>query len=296
MLSIRTIVALFVLLLSSSLANAQPLSFFLDNFASTTTGPPNGDQVSDNAATGNAVWAAFGTGSWTGTVGGRRILGNQWEGGSFGGNNNTSSVVNGRFNIFNDTTTRSRGQLIWDGGGTVPTNSPITAIPQSFLLNKDVFAGVNGTNFNLEVSVLNADLRTWTYTVRAYTTNASNYFEAVITTNTSGDGLTPASFFINVSQFAVASGTPSWNDIDAITFDARYANQPLGGDLAISFLQFVGVPEMSTYLMIGLSGLLVGSFYAYRRGSKGGDQPGIKPEATVEESILPVGSVAGKVV
>jgi hypothetical protein len=275
MRSIRTFVSLFALLLSSSWAFAQPVSFLIDDFN-------NGNgTAADPLLDGNGAWTGIGPGI-PGVVGGNRVIGNYLTEVGVGTSFSNSTVISdGVFSIQNPFNTRSSGEVIWQGNKTTPGTNPIISHPADFTtpLNLNMNTIVSSPNFFFQWSVLNADSRNWTYTVRAYTTSSANYFEGTLTSNVSGDLLS-----IDRSSFVVGAGTPDWSNIDAISFSANYVGGLLGGDLAIDFFQ-IAVPEMSTYLMIGLSGLLVGSVYAYRRGTKGEVKPETKPEeaAAVEE-------------
>lgn len=257
---------LFTLLASSATAFAQPISFFVDDFTNTQGGI--GDFISDSSPPDvNAAWANFGSFPAANTIGGRRTLGNYLLFNNSGGVGNTN-ITAGAFRIANTDNANSAGQITWDGTATTPTG-PIPGAPSGMSLGKDVVAGVSNNQFYFEFSVLNRDFRTWTYTVRAYTT-ATDYFERVITTTIGGNGNFSQSVSLLNTTFTSVN-TPDWTNINAITFAAQYDSnaEGLGADLSINFVRFIAVPEMSAYLMMGLSALLVGAVYAYRRGSKG---------------------------
>lgn len=258
---------LFTLLATNATAFAQPISFFIDDFTNTQGG--SGDFVSDTSPPdANAAWGNFGPFPTANTIGGRRTLGNYLLFNNTGGVGNTN-VTTGIFRIANPDNANSAGQINWDGTSTTPSGTAIPGAPSGMSLGLNVEAGVSNTQFNFEFSVLNRDLRTWTYTVRAYT-SATDYFERVLTTTIGGNGNFSQSIaLLNTSFTSVNS--PVWTNINAITFAAQYDSniEGLGGDLSINFVRFIAVPEMSAYLMMGLSALLVGAVYAYRRGAKG---------------------------
>lgn len=264
-------------LFTASWAHAQPVNTFLiDNFNNTigTT-----DVIPDPTLDGNAAWANFGNNPTplSQVLGGRRLLGNFLTEVSGGGPfTNSTNIGSGVFSIDNPFNTRSSGQVSWDGGTntSLPTGG-IIGHPVNFNLGNLNFDTIVATpGFYFQWSVINADTRTWNYTIRAYTNNSSNYFEATIETNATGGALVS----IPRSAFVVGAGSPSWTDIDAITFAANYVGQSLGGDLAVDFFQ-IAVPEMSTYLMLGLMLLLGGAFYAYRYGKQGEAQVAAEGEA-----------------
>lgn len=253
----RKLATLLSFLLAISVAQAQPVNTFLiDNFNNTT------GSVSDSGGpvNGNGAWAPFGPGI-PGVIGGHRILGNYLtevdSGGSVIDDSVTRVTASGRLTIGNESNVRSSGQVIWQGNSTVPGTNPIISDPASFGLgniNFDTLLSTSG--FYFQWSVITADSRDWTYTVRAYTNDASNYFEGTITSNLSG-------ITLNIAKAnMVAVGSPSWTDIDALSFSANYTGGLLGGDLALDFMQ-LAVPEMSTYLMLGLMLVLFGAYRAY---------------------------------
>lgn len=253
--------ALFIWLCSASLAHGQALTTFLiDNFDNTT------GTIGDGTLDTNGAWAGFGPGI-SGVLGGNRVLGNYLTqiSGSAPFNNTTFVSSSGWFEIANPSNTRSGGEVIWQSNTVTPGTNPIIAHPASFAnpFNLNFNTVVPTPNFYIEWSVINADSRDWTYTVRAYTNSSANYFEGTLTSNASGVVLSIAK-----NNFVVGAGAPNWADIDAISFSASYTGGLLGGDLAIDYIQ-VAVPEMTTWLMMGMTGLLCGSVYAYRRGSKG---------------------------
>ncbi len=258
--------------LAASSLYAQPVnSFMIDNFniSNATTLDPTLD--------GNGAWNGFTPGSPV--LGNNRVIGNyltEVTAGDPGPFSNATNVASGVFSIDNPFNTRSSGQVIWQGNTTTPGTNPIVSHPAAFGLGNINFNTLLSTpNFYFQWSVINADTRDWTYTVRAYTNNSSNYFEGTITSNQSGILLSIAK--VNF----VAVGTPSWTDIDAVSFSANYTGGLLGGDLAIDFFQ-LAVPEMSTYLMLGLMLLGIGAYYGYRRGSKGEAKPEEKVEVVNE--------------
>ncbi len=248
----RRLSTLLYVLMTFSVAQAQAV-FVLDTFNNT-----NGS-AADPVLNGAGVWSGFGPGV-TGVIGGNRVLGNyltEVTPGDPGPFTNATNVSSGVFSVDNPFNTRSAGQVIWQGAATTPGTNPIVSHPAAFGLGNINFDTLlSTTGFYFQWSVINADNRDWTYTVRAYTNNASNYFEGTITSNASG-------LLLNIAKANMtAVGTPSWTDIDAVSFSANYTGGLLGGDLAIDFMQ-LAVPEMSTYLMLGLMLVLYGSYRAY---------------------------------
>ena len=259
-------IAVFAWLTSSSVTMAQPVSFFVDNFTQTQNG--GGDFASDTSPPdANAAWLNFGPFTTTNTIGGQRTLGNFLVANNSGGIGNTN-VTTGIFRIANPDNAYSAGQITWDGTTSVPGSGGIPGVPAGMSLGLNVEAGVTNPAFNFEYSVLNRDLRTWTYTIRAYS-STTDYFERILTTTIGGNGNFSQTISLVNSSFT-SIGTPLWTNINAITFAAEYDSfvEGLGGDLSINFVRFVAVPELSTWLMIGLSGLLVGSVYVRRRNAK----------------------------
>jgi hypothetical protein len=279
-----SVLALAITLSFGSVASAQPVTLIIDNFAQTQGAS---DAVSDSTVDTSAVFGNFGPFSTANTIGGRRVLGNFLTT-TVGSPAAETRVINNLFNVNNDTQVRSAGQIIWDGTTSLPAGTePVPGVPGGFTLNANIEASVSNINFDFQFSVANQDNRTWLYTVRAYTTNASNYFEATLLTNEGGDGTFSEILSINRSAF-VAVGTPSWTDVDALSFSASYSAQGLGGDLSLDFIRFTAVPELSTYLALGLTFLLGGACYVLRYGKKekvtsevvpaaGNDQPQVSP-------------------
>lgn len=260
MSKMRKLYCLFVVLVCASWANAQPVNVFLIDSFNNGIGT-----VGDGTLDGNGAWAGFGPGI-SEVLGGNRVLGNYLTqiSGSAPFNNTTFVSSSGWFEIANPSNTRSGGEVIWQSNTVTPGTNPIISHPGSFAnpLNLNFGALLTAPDFHFEWSVINADTRNWTYTIRAYTTSSANYFEANLTSSLSGVMLG-----INKNQFLVGAGVPNWNDIDAISFSASYTGGLLGGDLAIDFFQ-IAVPEMSTWLMIGLTLVLGGALYARRYASK----------------------------
>ncbi|MBL8823299.1 MAG: hypothetical protein JNJ77_11975 [Planctomycetia bacterium] len=280
----RILFALFTVICIHSTVWAQPVSvFIIDTFNNTINSPS--DAVNDSTINGTAAWLGFGP--LTGVLGSNRVMGNYLTEVDPGSSppylNNATRVGSGVFSIDNPFDTRSGGQIIWQGNTTTPGTNPITSHPASFGLgNLDFNTILTDPNFYFQWSVINADNRDWTYTVRAYTNNASNYFEGSVTSNQSGVLLDIARI-----NFLVGAGAPNWADIDAISFSASYSGGLLGGDLAINFLQ-LAVPEMSTYMMIGLMLLLGGAVYTYRKSSKEQKKTEIASETVASNDATPV--------
>lgn len=277
MSKMRKLYCLFVVFIVTSWAHAQPVTVFLvDDFNNT-----NGSTVTPKPFDGLGYWSGFGPGI-VNSIGGNRVLGNyltEITPGDPGPFTSSTNVASGVFSIDNPFNTRSSGEVIWQGNNVTPGSNTIISHPGSFAnpLNLNMGAILTAPNFSFQWSVINADSRNWTYTIRAYTTSSANYFEASLTSNLSGVLLG-----INNNTFSVGAGAPNWNDIDAISFSAFYTGGLLGGDLAIDFFR-IAVPEMSTYLMIGLTLLLGGAVYARRYGSKAE----VKPAATTEGQEVP---------
>jgi hypothetical protein len=262
-----TLALLLAFLATPSTLFAQPLTFLVDNFTSTVNG--GGDFVSDpTPVDGNATWGSFGT-TLTGVVGGHRTLGNFLQVSSGGGFGDTNVSTN-FFRIANPDNSKSAGQLIWDGTNNLPTGS-IPGHPASGIsLGVDLAAALGGTNFDFQFSVRNNDLRTWTYTMRAYT-SLTDYYTGMLTTNVGGDGITSVVLSIADNDFT-PTGNPSWSNINAFAFSAFYATGPLGGDLSLDFIQFVTVPELSSILALPMMLVLGGSIFYLRHGKKRGKQ------------------------
>ncbi|MFT3883017.1 MAG: hypothetical protein QM703_25615 [Gemmatales bacterium] len=281
MSKMRKLYCLFVVLVAASLAHAQPVNVFLvDDFNNT-----NGSTVTPKPFDGLGYWSGFGPGI-VNSIGGNRVLGNyltEITPGDPGPFTSSTNVSSGVFSIDNPFNTRSSGEVIWQGNNVTPGSNTIISHPGSFAaaLNLNMNTILSSPSFNFEWSVINADSRNWTYTIRAYTNSSANYFQGTVTSNQSGILLG-----INIANFVVGAGAPTWNDIDAISFSASYSGGLLGGDLAIDFFR-VAVPEMSTWLMIGLSLLLCGSIYARRYAAKAEVKPA---EETVAQEVaaLPV--------
>lgn len=260
----RLLLSILAVALFHTVALAQPVHVFIIDDFNNTINSPN-DSVNDSTNNATAAWTGFGP--LTGVLGNNRVMGNfltQVDPSSSPPYlNNATRVGSGVFSIDNPFDTRSGGQIIWQGNTTTPGTNPIISHPASFGLGSLNLNTVLVTpNFYFQWSVINADDRNWTYTIRAYTDNASNYFEGSVTSNLSGVLLDIAK-----SNFIVGAGTPDWTNIDAISFSASYSGGLLGGDLAINFLQ-LAVPEMSTYMMLGLMLLLGGALYTLRKGNK----------------------------
>lgn len=275
MSKMRKLYCLFVVLVGASWANAQPVTVFLvDDFNN-----GNGSTVTPKPFDGLGYWSGFGPGI-TNSIGGNRVLGNyltEITPGDPGPFTSSTNVASGVFSIDNPFNTRSSGEVIWQGNNVTPGSNTIISHPGSFAnpLNLNMGALLTAPNFSFQWSVINADSRNWTYTIRAYTTSSANYFQASLTSNLSGVLLG-----INNNTFSVGAGAPNWNDIDAISFSAFYTGGLLGGDLAIDFFR-IAVPEMSTYLMIGLTLLLGGAIYVRRYSSKAE----VKPAETIEGEV-----------
>lgn len=254
----RKLATLLSFLLAISVAQAQPVNtFVIDTFDNTPGNTPS--IAADPILDGNGVWTGFGAGI-PGVLGGNRVLGNYLTQTGAGSTFTNKTIVDpdaGLFTIDNPGLTRSSGQVVWQGNTTTPGSNPIVSHPASFGLGSIDFDSLLVTSgFYFQWSVVNADSRDWTYTVRAYTTDASNYFEGTLTSNLSGVNLSIA------KANMIAVGSPSWTDIDALSFSANYTGGLLGGDLLIDFMQ-LAVPEMSTYMMLGLMLVLFGAYRAY---------------------------------
>lgn len=272
MSKMRKLYCLFVVLVGASWANAQPVTVFLvDDFNN-----GNGSTTTPKPFDGLGYWSGFGPGI-VNTIGGNRVLGNyltEITPGDPGPFTSSTNVASGVFSIDNPFNTRSSGEVIWQGNNVTPGSNTIISHPGSFAnpLNLNMSTLLTASTFRFEWSVINADSRNWTYTIRAYTASSANYFEASLTSSLSGVNLA-----INNNGFAIGAGAPNWNDIDAISFSASYSGGLLGGDLAIDFFR-IAVPEMSTWMMLGLSLVLAGAVYARRYGSKAEVKPATASE------------------
>jgi hypothetical protein len=269
----RKLATILSFMLAISVAQAQPVNTFVIDTFDNTTGT-----ASDPTLNGSGVWSGYGP-AITDVLGGNRVLGNYLtEVSGSGPFTNATNIQSGVFSIDNPFNTRSSGQVIWQGNATTPGTNPIISNPASFGLSNINFDTLLSTSgFYFQWSVINADSRDWTYTVRAYTNDASNYFEGTITSNLSGVNLSIA------KANMVAVGSPSWTDIDALSFSANYTGGLLGGDLAIDFFQ-LAVPEMSTYLMLGLMLVLFGAYRAYFAKPVAKEVTKDETEAKVEEA------------
>lgn len=252
----KCIFTLCAMLLAVSTAWSQPVNvFMIDNFNSAT------GTAADSLLDSNGVWTGLNPGA--STLGNYRVIGNYLQEvipPPSGPYNNSSKVISSVFSISNPADTRSSAQIIWQGSDTVPNNDPILTHPVSFNLGSVNFDTLLATsNFYFKWSVINADTRDWVYTIRAYTTDSSNYFEASLVSNLSGGDLSiPKSAFVPV-------GNPNWSDVDALSFSASY-DGALGGDLAFDNVR-LAVPEPSSYLMILGTASVVGCYY-YRKRRK----------------------------
>lgn len=244
--------SLLSLMLFVPLLQAQPVnSFPIDNF---------------NTANGTAADSALdGQGSWTGlnpgpsVLGSYRVIGNYLTTAITGSPTSSSNIVSGAFSINNTAVTRSVGQIIWQGSDTVPNTDAIIAHPAVFNLgNLNFNSLLSSPDFNFQWSVINADGRNWSYTIRAYTDDASNYFEGVVVSDQSGLVLS-----IPKASFGTV-GSPSWSNVDAVSFSATYTDGLLGGDLAVDYVQ-LAVPEPGAYLLIGVTAAVVGGYYYLKR-------------------------------
>lgn len=251
----RLLSVCFILLSAASL-QAQPInSFQLDDL---TTSPGT---VRDFVFDTSGAWAGFNTGP--AAIGGYRVVGNYMTAAPTDPSPSSTDVSSGVFSINNNAVIRSVGQLIWQGSDAVPSTNAIIAHPVAFNLgNLNLNTLLSSSNFNFQWSVLSADNRNWEYTVRAYTDNASNYYEAAISSNQSNVLL-----WLEKSSF-VQVGSPDWTNIDAISFSAAYNDGPLGGDLALANLQ-VAVPEVSAWLMLAVTAVVVVSYYFVTKRRRG---------------------------
>jgi hypothetical protein len=243
----KSLFTLVALLFSVSLLQAQPINAFpLDSFTVAT------GFVRDTVLDGNGAWAGFNVGPTA--VGGYRVIGNYMTDALPDYGPSTTEVVSGAFTINNSAVVRSAGQVIWQGSDATPSTDAIIAHPAAFNLgNINLNTLLSSPNFNVQWSVISSDFRTWQYTFRAYTNDATNYFEAVLSSNQSGVVLSmPRDSF-------VAVGSPDWSDIDAFSFSTTYNTGPLGGDFALTSLQ-IAVPEVSSWLLLLATAAGVGGY------------------------------------
>jgi hypothetical protein len=243
--------SLLSLMLFVPLLQAQPLnSFPLDDF-NTATG-----MVSDNVLDGNGAWAGFNPGP--SVLGSYRVIGNYITEAPLSTLYSATVIGSGAYSITNSAVTRSVGQVIWQGSAALPGNDAIIAHPAVFNLGGINFNTLlSSPNFNFQWSVINADDRNWEYTVRAYTSNSANYFEAMLMTNESGVTLSlPKSAF-------VAVGNPDWSSIDAVSFSTTHNDGLMGGDLAVDNV-VLAVPEVSSWFLLGTTALAAG-WYAHTK-------------------------------
>lgn len=271
MRNIHRLFALLVLTLAAPSAFSQPIyTFTIDNFANTQFGA---DAVSDTAALPHtaAVFSSFGPFPTSNTVGGFRTLGNfllnntSDPSGPFG----STEVSSNLFRVNNQSNIRSAGQIIWSGTTINPVSTePIPAAPGpgAFNLGLNVPLQLNGvSNFTFDFSVVNRDNRAWTYTVRAYT-DATNYFEKVLTTSQGANGFPPAQIVSILNTDFTSINNPSWSNIGALSFSASYSiDQGLGGDLSLDFIRFASVPEPGTIALMGLTGFFGLQWYLRRK-------------------------------
>jgi hypothetical protein len=249
-------VSLLSLMLFVPLLQAQPVnSFTIDNF---------------NTANGTAADSTLdGQGSWTGlnpgpsVLGSYRVLGNYLVAADTGNPPgpffSSTKIGSSVFSISNQADTRSVGQVIWQGSDATPNTDAIIAHPAAFNLgNLNFNSLLSSPDFNFQWSVINADGRNWSYTIRAYTDDASNYFEGVVVSDQSGLVLS-----IPKASFGTV-GSPSWSNVDAVSFSATYTDGLLGGDLAVDYVQ-LAVPEPGAYLLIGVTAAVVGGYYYLKR-------------------------------
>lgn len=252
---------LTVIALSVPALQAQPISFMIDDFDNTT------GLSSDPTLNGSGVWTGYGPGI-ANVLGGHRVLGNYLTNTTGSGPfTNGTNIQSGVFSIDNPFNTRSAGQVIWGGNANLPGTNPIISHPAATgfgLGNINFDTIVSSPGFYFQWNVVNSDFRVWTYVIRAYTDDASNYYEGTITVNP-GSGINFTGLVSLAKANFTAIGSPDWTNIDAVTFSASYdfALGGLGGDLALDFMQ-ISVPEMSTYLMIGCTFFLCGAVYVLR--------------------------------
>ncbi len=233
-------------------------SFLIDNF-NTANGT-----AADGVLDSNGVWTGLNPGS--SVLGSYRVIGNYLVEADIGNPPgpffSSTKIMYDVFSINNQADTRSVGQVIWQGSDAIPNTDAVIAHPIAFSLgNLDFNSLLSSPNFNFQWSVINADYRSWEYTIRAYTDDASNYFEGVVVSDQSGLVLSIPKASFN------AVGSPSWANIDAVSFSATYSGGILGNDLAIDNVQ-LAVPEPGAYLLIGVTAIVVGCYY-YLKNRKG---------------------------
>lgn len=246
------LVSLCFLLLSATMLQAQPInSLVIDDFSNGQATAP--DSVLDN----QGVWASLFAGDPV--LGQYRIIGNYMTETLSSSAFSASVVGSDVFSVSNSSLTRSVGQVIWQASATTPGISSIIAHPSGFDLGNINFDTVlSSPNFNFQWSVINADDRNWEYTIRAYTINANNYYEAMIASNQSGITLSlPRSAFTTI-------GNPDWASVNAVSFAAVHSDGLLGGDLAIDNV-ILAVPEVGSYLLLTATIIVSGCCYRLRR-------------------------------
>jgi hypothetical protein len=251
----KTLFALFALLLTVPLLQAQPInSFVIDDFNNGPATAP--DLVLDN----QGVWASLFTGEPV--LGQYRIIGNYITEAPLSTLYSATVVTSGAYSITNSAVTRSVGQVIWQGSNVTPGASPIIAHPSGFnLVNFNLDTLLSSPNFNFQWSVVNADDRNWEYTVRAYTANADNYYEAMVASNQSDIVLSlPRSAF-------TAVGNPDWTNINAITFATTHNDGLMGGDLAIDNIT-LAVPEPASWFLLGTVVVIAGYYQLLVRAKR----------------------------
>jgi hypothetical protein len=272
MRQLHTLYALLLVLIVAPTGFAQPIyTFTIDNFANTQNTSPAIDSVSDTAALPHtaAAFSSFGPFPTSNTVGGYRTLGNLLLDNSSNpaGPYGSTEVSNNLFRVNNDSNIRSAGQIIWSGTNTNPASGQtIPGTPSAFSLGLDVPFQLSGqTNFFFDFSVVNRDNRTWTYTVRAYT-DATNYFEKVLTTSQGANGFPPAQVISILNTDFTAINNPSWNSIGALSFSASYSqDQGLSADLSLDFIRFASVPEPGTIALFAVTGFFGLQWYLRRK-------------------------------
>lgn len=246
----KTLFALFALLLTVPL-QAQVIS--IDNF-NTVPG-----MVSDNVLDGSGVWAGFNAPS---VLGNYRVIGNYITEAPLSTFYSATNTTSGVFSVNNSAVTRSVGQVIWQGSDATPGNDAIIAHPASFNLGSiDFNTLLSSPDFFFQWSVVNADDRNWEYTVRAYTDNAANYYEAVLASNQSDVTLElPRSAF-------VAIGSPDWANVDAVSFSTTHNDGLMGGDLAIDNIT-LAVPEPASWFLLGTVVVIAGYYQLLVRAKR----------------------------
>lgn len=295
MRNLQKLFPLVIVLCAYADAFAQPIfTFTIDNF--TNTQNVLGDSISDTASLPHtaAVFSSYGPFPTANTVGGFRTLGNFLLNNSSNpsGPYGSTEVSNNLFRVNNGSNVRSAGQIIWSGTTINPSNTePIPGLPGAFGLGLDIPGQLNGvTNFTFDFSVVNRDNRSWTYTIRAYT-DATNYFEKVLTTSQGANGFPPAQIVSVVNTDFTAINTPSWTNIGALSFSASYSvDQGLGGDLSLDFIRFASIPEPSTYALLGLTGFFGLQWYLRRKPANANktEVAGDTNESKLDVAALPV--------